>query len=244
VSGPQPPILRVTDLVVRMGEQTILSGVSIEVDQGGIVSVLGSNGVGKTTLMRAISGVYRVSSGRIEFEGRDITNLAAHKIVAGGLAQAPEGRQIFSSMSVEENLRLGAGRRPQPEYARDRERILAMFPILASRIGQKAGSMSGGEQQMLCVARALMSRPKLLLMDEPSLGLGPKVVRQIFDLARDIRAAGTSVLLVEQNARAALRVADFAYVLDGGRVALSGEARALAGDARVRAAYLGGHAHE
>jgi branched-chain amino acid transport system ATP-binding protein len=244
VSGPQPPILRVTDLVVRMGEQTILSGVSIEVDQGGIVSVLGSNGVGKTTLMRAISGVYRVSSGRIEFEGRDITNLAAHKIVAGGLAQAPEGRQIFSSMSVEENLRLGAGRRPQAEYARDRERILAMFPILASRIGQKAGSMSGGEQQMLCVARALMSRPKLLLMDEPSLGLGPKVVRQIFDLARDIRAAGTSVLLVEQNARAALRVADFAYVLDGGRVALSGEARALAGDARVRAAYLGGHAHE
>jgi branched-chain amino acid transport system ATP-binding protein len=237
------PILRVSDLVVRMGEQTILSGVSIEVRQGGIVSVLGSNGVGKTTLMRAISGVYRVTSGRIEFEGRDITNLAAHKIVAGGLAQAPEGRQIFSSMSVEENLRLGAGRRPQAEYAQDRERILAMFPILASRIGQKAGSMSGGEQQMLCVARALMSRPKLLLMDEPSLGLGPKVVRQIFDLAREIRAAGTSVLLVEQNARAALRVADYAYVLDGGRVALSGQASALAGDARVRAAYLGGHAH-
>jgi branched-chain amino acid transport system ATP-binding protein len=237
------PILRVSDLVVRMGEQTILSGVSIEVRQGGIVSVLGSNGVGKTTLMRAISGVYRVTSGRIEFEGRDITNLAAHKIVAGGLAQAPEGRQIFSNMSVEENLRLGAGRRAQAEYATDRERILAMFPVLANRIGQKAGSMSGGEQQMLCVARALMSRPKLLLMDEPSLGLGPKVVRQIFDLARDIRAAGTSVLLVEQNARAALRVADFAYVLDGGKVALSGAASALVSDARVRAAYLGGHAH-
>jgi branched-chain amino acid transport system ATP-binding protein len=237
------PILRVSDLVVRMGEQTILSGVSIEVRQGGIVSVLGSNGVGKTTLMRAISGVYRVTSGRIEFEGRDITNLAAHKIVAGGLAQAPEGRQIFSNMSVEENLRLGAGRRAQAEYATDRERILAMFPVLANRIGQKAGSMSGGEQQMLCVARALMSRPKLLLMDEPSLGLGPKVVRQIFDLARDIRAAGTSVLLVEQNARAALRVADFAYVLDGGKVALSGAASALASDARVRAADLGGHAH-
>jgi branched-chain amino acid transport system ATP-binding protein len=243
MSTAATPILRVSDLVVRMGEQTILSGVSIEVRQGGIVSVLGSNGVGKTTLMRAISGVYRVTSGRIEFEGRDITNLAAHKIVAGGLAQAPEGRQIFSSMSVEGNLRLGAGRRPQAEYAQDRERILAMFPILASRIGQKAGSMSGGEQQMLCVARALMSRPKLLLMDEPSLGLGPKVVRQIFDLAREIRAAGTSVLLVEQNARAALRVADYAYVLDGGRVALSGQASALAGDARVRAAYLGGHAH-
>ena len=244
MSADATPILRVTDLVVRMGEQTILSDVSIEVRRGGIVSVLGSNGVGKTTLMRAISGVYRVTSGRIEFEGRDITNLPAHKIVAGGLAQAPEGRQIFSSMSVEENLRLGAGRRPQAEYAQDRERILAMFPVLAQRIGQKAGSMSGGEQQMLCVARALMSRPKLLLMDEPSLGLGPKVVRQIFDLARDIRAAGTSVLLVEQNARAALRVADFAYVLDGGRIALSGAASALANDARVRAAYLGGHAHE
>jgi len=243
MSADATPILRVTDLVVRMGEQTILSGVSIEVRRGGIVSVLGSNGVGKTTLMRAISGVYRVTSGRIEFEGRDITNLPAHKIVAGGLAQAPEGRQIFSSMSVEENLRLGAGRRAQAEYAQDRERILAMFPVLANRIGQKAGSMSGGEQQMLCVARALMSRPKLLLMDEPSLGLGPKVVRQIFDLARDIRTAGTSVLLVEQNARAALRVADFAYVLDGGKVALSGEASALASDARVRAAYLGGHAH-
>jgi branched-chain amino acid transport system ATP-binding protein len=242
MNGAGTPILRVSDLVVRMGEQTILSGVSIEVRQGGIVSVLGSNGVGKTTLMRAISGVYRVTSGSIQFEGRDIANLAAHKIVAAGLAQAPEGRQIFSSMTVEENLRLGAGRRPPAEYASDRERILAMFPVLAERIGQKAGSMSGGEQQMLCVARALMSRPKLLLMDEPSLGLGPKVVRQIFDLARDIRAAGTAVLLVEQNARAALRVADFAYVLDGGKVALSGEAKALAGDPRVRAAYLGGHA--
>jgi|PersoiStandDraft_1058852.scaffolds.fasta_scaffold03100_7 branched-chain amino acid transport system ATP-binding protein len=242
MNPPDAAILRVADLVVRMGEQTILSGVSIAVPQRGIVSVLGSNGVGKTTLMRAISGVYRVASGRIEFEGRDITNLPAHKIVAAGLAQAPEGRQIFSSMTVEENLRLGAGRRAHAEYAGDLARILAMFPVLADRIAQKAGSMSGGEQQMLCVARALMSRPKLLLMDEPSLGLGPKVVRQIFDLVRDIRAAGTAVLLVEQNARAALRVADYAYVLDGGRVALSGEAQELAADERVRAAYLGGHA--
>ena len=242
MNPPDAAILRVADLVVRMGEQTILSGVSIAVPQRGIVSVLGSNGVGKTTLMRAISGVYRVASGRIEFEGRDITNLPAHKIVAAGLAQAPEGRQIFSSMTVEENLRLGAGRRAHAEYAGDLARILAMFPVLADRIAQKAGSMSGGEQQMLCVARALMSRPKLLLMDEPSLGLGPKVVRQIFDLVRDIRADGTAVLLVEQNARAALRVADYAYVLDGGRVALSGEAQELAADERVRAAYLGGHA--
>jgi branched-chain amino acid transport system ATP-binding protein len=242
MSAPDAAILRVADLVVRMGEQTILSGVSIDVPQRGIVSVLGSNGVGKTTLMRAISGVYRVASGRIEFEGRDITNLRSHKIVAAGLAQAPEGRQIFSSMTVGENLRLGAGKRAHAEYAGDLARILAMFPILADRIAQKAGSMSGGEQQMLCVARALMSRPKLLLMDEPSLGLGPKVVRQIFDLVRDIRAAGTAVLLVEQNARAALRVADYAYVLDGGRVALAGKAQELATDERVRAAYLGGHA--
>ena len=242
MSAHDAAILHVADLMVRMGQQTILSGVSIDVPERGIVSVLGSNGVGKTTLMRAISGVYRVESGRIEFEGRNITNLPSHKIVAAGLAQAPEGRQIFSSMTVQENMRLGAGRRTHADYAQDLERVLAMFPILKERLAQKAGSMSGGEQQMLCVARALMSRPKLLLMDEPSLGLGPKVVRQIFDLLRDIRTAGTAVLLVEQNARAALRVADHAYVLDGGRVVLSGKAKELAADERVRAAYLGGHA--
>lgn len=240
MSTSTQPILKVDNLVVRLGPQTILSDVSIEVPHNSIVSVLGSNGVGKTTLMRAISGIYPVLSGSITFDGQDITNMASHKVVASGLAQAPEGRQIFSGMTVLENLRLGAGKRSHADFSESLEKMLAMFPRLQERLTQKAGSMSGGEQQMLCVARALMSRPKLLLMDEPSLGLAPKVIRQIFDLAQAIRADGTAVLLVEQNARAALRVADFAYVLDGGRVALSGTAKELANDERVRAAYLGG----
>jgi branched-chain amino acid transport system ATP-binding protein len=236
------PLLRVSHLGVRIGQQTILHDVSIEVPQSGIVSVLGSNGVGKTTLMRALSGVYKTSAGQVTFEGRDITNRPPHEIVAGGLAQAPEGRQIFSAMTVLENLKLGAGKRPPGEFAHDLDRMLTRFPRLKERIGQKAGSMSGGEQQMLCIARALMSRPRLLLMDEPSMGLAPIVVRQVFELVRDIRAEGTAVLLVEQNARAALRVADTAYVMDSGRIVLEGDAASMAKDPRVSAAYLGGHA--
>lgn len=236
------PLLRVSHLGVRIGQQTILHDVSIEVPQSGIVSVLGSNGVGKTTLMRALSGVYKTTSGQVMFEGRDITNRPPHEIVAGGLAQAPEGRQIFSAMTVLENLKLGAGKRPASEFAQDLDRMLTRFPRLKERIGQKAGSMSGGEQQMLCIARALMSRPRLLLMDEPSMGLAPIVVRQVFELVRDIRAEGTAVLLVEQNARAALRVADTAYVMDSGRIVLEGDAASMAKDPRVSAAYLGGHA--
>lgn len=235
-------LLRVSNLGVRIGQQTILHDVSIEVPPSGIVSVLGSNGVGKTTLMRALSGVYKVTSGHVMFEGRDITNRPPHEVVAGGLAQAPEGRQIFSAMTVLENLKLGAGKRPAAEFAHDLERMLTRFPRLKERIAQKAGSMSGGEQQMLCIARALMSRPRLLLMDEPSMGLAPLVVRQVFELVRDIRAEGTAVLLVEQNARAALRVADHAYVMDSGRIVLSGDAATMATDPRVSAAYLGGHA--
>lgn len=236
------PLLRVSHLGVRIGQQTILHDVSIDVPQSGIVSVLGSNGVGKTTLMRALSGVYKTTSGQVMFEGRDITNRPPHEIVAGGLAQAPEGRQIFSAMTVLENLKLGAGKRPASEFAQDLDRMLTRFPRLKERIGQKAGSMSGGEQQMLCIARALMSRPRLLLMDEPSMGLAPIVVRQVFELVRDIRAEGTAVLLVEQNARAALRVADTAYVMDSGRIVLEGDAASMAKDPRVSAAYLGGHA--
>lgn len=236
------PILSIESLTVQIGPQTILQNVSLEVASCSIVSVLGSNGVGKTTLMRAISGIYPVSSGRIVFDGQDITNKPSHQIVAMGLAQAPEGRQIFFGMSVLENLRLGAGRRPYREFCESLEQMLVMFPRLKERLIQKAGTMSGGEQQMLCVARALMSRPRLLLMDEPSLGLAPKVIRQIFDLTQTIRASGTAVLLVEQNARAALRVADHAYILDEGTVSLSGPAGQMANDARVRAAYLGGHA--
>ena len=208
-----------------------------------MVSVLGSNGVGKTTLMRAISGIYRATSGSVRFLGEDIVHWPPHRIVAAGLAQAPEGRQIFSSMTVEENLRLGAGPRAGAQAVGDLARVFGLFPVLQDRLAQKAGSLSGGEQQMLCVARALMARPKLLLMDEPSLGLAPKLVRQIFDLIATIRAAGTAILLVEQNARAALRVADTAHVMESGRIVLSGPAKELASDERIRSAYLGGHIH-
>ena len=236
-------VLEVESLVVRIGQQTILSGVSLVVPQGGIVSVLGSNGVGKTTLMRAISGIYRAASGSVRFLGDDIVRWPPHRIVAAGLAQAPEGRQIFSNMTVDENLRLGAGPRSGAVAAGDFARVFGLFPVLQDRLAQKAGSLSGGEQQMLCVARALMAHPKLLLMDEPSLGLAPKLVRQIFDLIAAIRAAGTAILLVEQNAKAALRVADTAHVMESGRIVLSGPAAELATDERIRSAYLGGHIH-
>lgn len=235
-------ILDISDLQVRMGEQSILNGLSLHVPAGGIVTVLGSNGVGKTTLMRAVSGVYRSTAGNIRFDGTDITNWPSHRIVAAGLAQAPEGRQIFSSMTVAENLRIGGVGLNPTDLGAEEEKQLQRFAILRDRYRQKAGTLSGGEQQMLCIARALMCRPKLLLMDEPSLGLAPKVVRQIFDLITLIRSEGHSVLLVEQNARAALRVADYAYVMDGGRIAIEGNSTDLANDARVRAAYLGGHA--
>lgn len=235
-------LLDITKLQLRMGEQTILHDVTLYVPAGGIVTVLGSNGVGKTTLMRAISGIYRSTGGSIFFDGREISRLPSHEIVAAGLAQAPEGRQIFSSMTIEENLRIGAAGLDGREIAEEIERQITRFPILRQRYRQKAGTLSGGEQQMLCIARALMSRPKLLLMDEPSLGLAPIVVRQIFDLILQIRDEGHSVLLVEQNARAALRVADYAYVMDSGRIAIKGSSSELANDARVQAAYLGGHA--
>ena len=235
-------LLEIKGLQVRMGEQTILHDVSLHVPTGGIVTVLGSNGVGKTTLMRAVSGVYRSTAGSIHFDGSDISHWPSHRIVAAGLAQAPEGRQIFSSMTVAENLRIGAVGLSPDALAEEQEKQLARFPILRDRFRQKAGTLSGGEQQMLCIARALMCRPKLLLMDEPSLGLAPIVVRQIFDLISLIRSEGHSVLLVEQNAKAALRVADYAYVMDGGRIAIEGNSAELSNDVRVRAAYLGGHA--
>ncbi|OYD83190.1 ABC transporter ATP-binding protein (plasmid) [Azospirillum argentinense] len=222
-----------------MGPQEILHGIDLTVAQGAIVAVLGSNGVGKTTLMRAISGVYRASRGSIAFRGEAIANLPAHRIVKLGLSQAPEGRQIFSNMSVRENLVLGGGDIGLGEL----DRMLDMFPVLRERLRQNAGSLSGGEQQMLCIARALMRRPALLLLDEPSLGLAPMVVAQIFDLVQRIRAEGVSILLVEQNARAALRVADHAAVMEDGRIVLAGPAAQLRDDPRIAEAYLGGHAH-
>ncbi|KAA0596266.1 branched-chain amino acid transport system ATP-binding protein [Azospirillum lipoferum] len=233
------PLLSIADLHVAMGPQEILHGVRLDVPEGAIVAVLGSNGVGKTTLMRTVSGIYRARQGSITFRGQPIANMPAHRIVQLGLSQAPEGRQIFSNMNVRENLVLGGGEVGLGEL----DRVLAMFPILSERLRQNAGSLSGGEQQMLCIARALMRRPTLLLLDEPSLGLAPKIVAQIFDLIGRIRAEGVSILLVEQNARAALRIADHAAVLEDGRIVLSGPADQLRDDPRIAEAYLGGHAH-
>ena len=234
-----PPLLAVDNLHVAMGPQEILHGVSLAVPEGAIVAVLGSNGVGKTTLMRAVSGIYRARQGTIAFQGEPIQNQPAHRIVRMGLLQAPEGRQIFSNMSVRENLVLGGGDFGTGEM----NHVLSMFPVLGERLKQNAGSLSGGEQQMLCIARALMRKPKLLLLDEPSLGLAPKIVALIFDLVQRIRAEGVSILLVEQNARAALRVADFAAVMEDGRIVLAGPAEQLRDDPRIAEAYLGGHVH-
>ncbi|WP_042693842.1 ABC transporter ATP-binding protein [Azospirillum sp. B506] len=233
------PLLSIADLHVAMGPQEILHGVRLDVAPGAIVAVLGSNGVGKTTLMRTVSGIYRARQGTISFRGQPIVNMPAHRIVQLGLSQAPEGRQIFSNMNVRENLVLGGGDVGLGEL----NRVLAMFPILSERLRQNAGSLSGGEQQMLCIARALMRRPSLLLLDEPSLGLAPKIVAQIFDLIGRIRAEGVSILLVEQNARAALRIADHAAVLEDGRIVLAGPADRLRNDPRIAEAYLGGHTH-
>lgn len=230
-------LLTVNGLEVTLGDLPILRGISLTVPRQGIVTVVGANGVGKTTLMRALSGLYPIRQGRIELDGQSIAGLPAHKIVQAGLGQAPEGRQIFAAMSVRENLRLGALGDKQATYMLPQ--VLALFPLLAERLKQAAGSLSGGEQQQLCIARALMSQPKLLLLDEPSLGLAPKLVSQIFTLLTRIREQGTAILLVEQNARAALNIADHAYVVEGGKITLEGSGQALAQDERVKAAYLG-----
>jgi len=231
-------LLQIDNLQVGIAGLSILHDISMELTAGSIVTVLGANGAGKTTLLRTLSGIYRATSGTIRFDGQEINGLPSHRIAALHLAHAPEGRQIFSGMTVKENLILGALN--SKHVAADFDAMYQLFPILKTKQGKPAGTLSGGEQQMLCVARALMSRPKLLLLDEPSLGLAPLMVRQIFDLIKTIRDQGVSVLLVEQNVRAALAVADFAYVLEGGRIVLSGEARHLAEDHRVKNAYLGG----
>jgi branched-chain amino acid transport system ATP-binding protein len=230
-------MLEISDLHVRMGVQEILRGIDLDCGEGEIVAVLGANGVGKTTLMRAISGIYPASGGSIRFRGEEITRRKSHEIVEVGLCQAPEGRQIFSSMSVRENLVLGGGPNGLDEF----DRVMSLFPVLGERMEQAAGSLSGGEQQMLCIGRALMRRPTMLLLDEPSLGLAPKLVRLIFDLVARIRETGVSLLIVEQNARAALKVADRAAVMEGGRIVLAGTAAELANDPRIVEAYLGGH---
>jgi len=236
-------LLQVDTLVARYGRITALNGISLEVAEGEIVTLIGANGAGKTTTLRAISGLVRPASGSIRFDGREIDRLAPSEIVRAGISHAPEGRHVFPRMTVRENLELGAyTRRAKAEIAGETERVLEIFPRLKERYAQKAGTMSGGEQQMLAIGRAMMSRPRLLLLDEPSLGLSPKLVQTIFGVIRDINARGTTILLIEQNARQALGIATRGYVLEVGTIAHSGDAAELAKSEAVRAAYLGGAA--
>ncbi len=233
-------LLSVRDLVVHYGVVPALSGISLEVRRGRIAALIGANGAGKSTTLRAISGLVRATSGAVDLGGRSLLGLPSHEIVALGVAQAPEGRGIFLNLTVRENLDLGAYlRRDRAGVDADRERAFGLFPILRERQAQVAGTLSGGEQQMLAVARALMSRPSLLLLDEPSLGLAPQVVDRIFHVIREINEAGTSLLLVEQNANMALQIAHRAYVLETGAVVMEGSGRDLLASPEVRRAYLG-----
>ncbi|MFL6572168.1 MAG: ABC transporter ATP-binding protein [Burkholderiales bacterium] len=231
-------MLEVSGLEARYGRIPALRGIDLRVHAGELVALVGANGAGKSTLLRALSGV-QPSAGRIFFDGREIEKTTAERRVALGLVHAPEGRQVFGPLSVEDNLRLGAYRRGRRGRARSLERVYALFPALAERRRHAAGTLSGGQQQMLAIGRALMAEPRLLLLDEPSMGLAPRLVAEIFGCVRALRAADTAVLLVEQNARAALAIADRAYVLETGRIVLAGTGQALAADAGVRAAYLG-----
>ena len=233
-------LLDIIDLNVHYGAIHAIQGISLRVPAGKIVTLIGSNGAGKTTTLRTISGLLRPTSGQILFDGRPIQKLAPHKIVGRGVVQSPEGRGVFANLTVAENLRLGAySRRDSAAIARDYDHALGLFPRLRERLTQPAGTLSGGEQQMLAMARALLARPKLLLLDEPSLGLAPQIVQLIFEIIRTINQSGTTVLLVEQNAHMALGVADEAYVLQTGTILRHGPAKELANDPQVRAAYLG-----
>jgi branched-chain amino acid transport system ATP-binding protein len=234
-------VLEVRDLDVYYGAVHALKQVSLHAEAGEIVTLIGANGAGKTTLLRTISGVVPARGGRIVFEGRDITRVPAHDIVGLGISQAPEGRLVFANLTVEDNLELGAYRRKdRATVRRDRDEVYRLFPRLLERRRQSAGTLSGGEQQMLAIGRALMSRPRLLLLDEPSLGLAPLLVREIFRTIREINGNGVTVLLVEQNAHMALSVARRGYVLETGRVRLEDEAAKLLVNDEVKQAYLGG----
>jgi branched-chain amino acid transport system ATP-binding protein len=235
-------LLCIEDLRVSYGEIEALKGVSLQVEPGEVVTILGANGAGKTTLMRAISSLIAKRGGRILFDGQDITRTPADRIVRLGVTQTPEGRRVFRTLSVLENLRLGGFTRPGAEVRTSIDRVYKMFPRLGERSTQLAGTLSGGEQQMLAIGRALVARPKLLLLDEPSLGLAPILVQAIFHSLRQIADTGVTILLVEQNARSALRLADRGYVLEVGRIVLDGHADSLLASAAVQAAYLGkGH---
>ncbi len=234
-------MLTVEDINVYYGAIHAIKGISLDVPDGEIVALIGSNGAGKSTTLRTISGLMKPKTGKIMYEGQDIAGMAAHKIVGMGLCQVPEGRHVFANMTVLENLELGAYLRSDKDgIAADMKDVFEKFPRLLERKNQLSGTLSGGEQQMLAMGRALMSRPKLLLLDEPSMGLAPLLVKEIFNIIKEINASGTTVLLVEQNANMALSIADKAYVLETGRITLSGTAKELASSEAVRKAYLGG----
>lgn len=234
-------MLKVEGINVYYGTIHALHDISFEVNEGEIVTLIGANGAGKTTTLHSVSGILQPKSGSISFMGKPITGIQANKIVQMGLCQVPEGRRVFANLTVLENLEMGAYTRKDKENIKnDYEVVYARFPRLKERIKQIAGTLSGGEQQMLAMGRALMSRPKLLLLDEPSMGLAPLLVQEIFSIIKDINKAGTTVLLVEQNANMALSIANRAYVLETGRIALSGDAKDLASSEEVRKAYLGG----
>jgi branched-chain amino acid transport system ATP-binding protein len=236
----RPGMLELAEIHVRYGNIRALQGVSLTVAKGELVALIGSNGAGKTTVLRTISGLLRPSSGTIAFEGADITRAATDRIVALGISHCPEGRRIFGGLSVGENLRLGGvAQRDKQAVAADLDRVLTLFPVLKVRIGQAGGTLSGGEQQMLAIGRALMSRPRLLLLDEPSLGLAPLMVERIFDTIAELKADGRTILLVEQNVHHALDVADRAYVLETGRITLEGPAPVLRRNPKVEQSYLG-----
>lgn len=232
-------MLEVDALTSRYGRITALSEVSLRVDEGELIALVGANGAGKSTLLRALSGVQPIAAGSVRFEGVDVTRMTPRNRVRMGIVQVPEGRQVFGPLSVEDNLRLGGYVRPASELAAGLERVYTLFPILAKKRNELAGTLSGGQQQMLAMGRGLMTRPKLLLLDEPSMGLAPRLVAEIFATIRSLKEAATTILLVDQNARAALSVADRAYVLEVGRVALSGSGQQLLVDPAVQQAYLG-----
>ncbi|GAB94455.1 branched-chain amino acid transport system ATP-binding protein [Kineosphaera limosa] len=232
-------MLEVKDLVVAYGKIKAVKGIDFTVDQGQVVCLIGTNGAGKTTTLRTISGLLRPESGSITFEGERIDTMPAHKIVTLGLAHSPEGRRIFPRMTVEENLMLGAYSRKDRELKSDLDAAFELFPILEERRNQPAGTFSGGEQQMLAMGRAMMSRPRLLLLDEPSMGLSPLMMKRIMSTVRTLRSQGTTILLVEQNAQAALSLADHGYVLEVGKIVLAGTGKTLLASDEVRKAYLG-----
>lgn len=233
-------MLRAENLNVYYGPIHAVKGVSFEVNEGEIVTLIGANGAGKSTTLKTVSGLMRSRTGAVEFESKSIAGTAPHKIVQLGIAHVPEGRRIFTSMTVEENLDMGAYTAPAASLEEDKERVYRQFPRLQERRRQIAGTLSGGEQQMLAMGRALMSHPRLLMLDEPSMGLAPILVEQVFDIIRSLHESGTTILLVEQNAEMALSIADRAYVLETGMITLSGSGEELAASEKVRKAYLGG----